>query len=241
MAIPYCGAPPIPGALAGRWNLDPVLIAALLALSTFHVLSIPRRQRRMALIGWTVAAIALMSPLCALSVSLFSARVGQHMVLVLAAAPLIGQTLPRGRWQPSPWWSAAAFTAALWVWHMPAPYEATFRSTAVYWAMHATLFGSAVWLWHDLLNHPPEETLSTLGAGTAASMQMGLLGAVLSLSSHAFFPWHYGTTAAWGFSPVEDQQLGGAIMWVPSGVLFLWAAVRSLSLVWRRMEGIPTR
>jgi len=237
MAIPYCGAPPLPGALAMRWNLDPILLAALLALTTLHLWNIQHAQRRLAGTGWLLAAAALTSPLCALSVSLFSARVGQHMILVLLAAPLIGQALPRGRWRLSPWWSAAAFTVALWVWHMPGPYDATFRSAAVYWSMHATLFGSAVWLWHDILNHDREGIFAALGAGTAASIQMGLLGATLSLSSRALFSWHYTTTEAWGLSPLQDQQLGGVLMWVPGGVFFLWAAVRSLSLLWNRIEG----
>jgi putative membrane protein len=241
MTIPYCGAPPVPDALAARWNLDPVLIAALLGLTILHLSAITREQRRMALIGWTIAAAALLSPLCALSVSLFSARVGQHMILVLVAAPLIGQTLPRGRWRHSPWWSAAAFTIALWLWHMPAPYDATFHSTAVYWSMHGTLFGSAVWLWHDILGHDREDTLSALGAGTAASIQMAFLGAMLSLSSHALFSWHYTTTEAWGLSPIEDQQLGGSLMWVPGGGFFLWAVLRSLALIWRRIEGPAAR
>lgn len=239
--IPYCGAPPLSGALLARWNGDPLLVAALAAIAGFHLLAAAPSARREAALGWAIAAFALVSPLCALSVSLFSARVGQHMVLVLLAAPLIGKALPRGLWRGSPWWSVAAFTAALWVWHMPAPYAATFRSDAVYWAMHLTLFGSAVWLWRDLLDHEPGETLSVLAAGTLASMQMGFLGAVLTLSSHPLFLWHLGLTGAWGLTPLEDQQLGGALMWVPGGVFFLCAAVRSLLLLRRALDGAPAR
>ena len=229
--IPYCGAPPLPGALLARWKGDPVLIAALALLAGLHVWRSAGPARREAALGWAIAALAFLSPLCALSVSLFSARVGQHMVLVLLAAPLIGKALPRGSWRASPWWSAAAFAAALWSWHMPAPYAATFRSDAVYWAMHLTLFGSAIWLWRDLLNHDPDQTLTVLAAGTAASMQMGFLGAILTLSSHPLFLWHLGLTSAWGLTPLEDQQLGGALMWVPGGVFFLAAAMRSLMLL----------
>ncbi len=59
---------------------------------------IDRRVRQIvALAGWLIAASALLSPLCALSVALFSARVAQHMILVLVAAPLIGMAWPRHR------------------------------------------------------------------------------------------------------------------------------------------------
>lgn len=236
MTIPYCGIPPVPGALADRWNLDPLLLAVLAVIAVVQLATARPELRRAAAAGWLVATLALVSPLCALSVSLFSARVGQHMILVLFAAPLIGYALPAGRWSHSVWWSVLAFTAAFWAWHMPVPYDATFRSDFVYWSMHATLFGSAVWLWRDLLNHRPEQTLVVIAAGTAASMQMALLGAVLTLASHPLFAWHYATTAAWHLSPLEDQQLGGALMWVPAGVFFLFAALRSASLLWQVLD-----
>jgi putative membrane protein len=38
-------------------------------------------------------------------------------------------------------------------------------------------------------------------------------------------------------TPLEDQQLGGALMWVPGIALFLWVAVRSVSRVWASLEG----
>jgi putative membrane protein len=231
--IPYCGIPPIPGTLIERWNGDPVLLILLASIASFHLLK-AREDRASAAAGWGVAALALVSPLCALSVSLFAARVGQHMLLVLVAAPLVARALPRGR--GSPWWSAGLFTLALWFWHMPVPYDATFRSVPIYWAMHASLFGSAVWLWRDLLRHRPESGLAALAAGSFASMAMGLLGAVLTLASHPLFLWHLATAPAWGLSAIEDQQLGGIIMWVPGGLLFLWAVLRSMVLLWRRLE-----
>lgn len=234
--LPYCGVPPVPGELVSRWNLDPVLLVALAAVMAVHLRHVNSRLRAVAGIGWAIAALAFISPICALSVALFSARIGQHMILMLIAAPLIGVALPKGSWKHSIWWSVLAVTAALWVWHMPVPYEATFHSTAVYWAMHVTLFGSAIWLWRDLLNHEPESTPVVLAAGTAASTQMALLGAVLTLSSHAMFQWHFTTTQAWGFTPLQDQQLGGALMWVPGGVIFLLAAVRSMLLLRNLLE-----
>lgn len=231
--IAYCGLPPIPGHLFARWNLDPLLIAALLLLGGAHVRFAPRPQRRLAAAGWLLAALLLVSPLCALSVSLFSARVGQHMLLALLAAPLVAAALPRrGR---APAWpifaSFAAFTAALWAWHLPGPYEATFRSDLVYWGMHATLFGSAVALWRELIQHPANRSLSVLALGLFTTVQMGLLGAVLTFSTRPLFSPHYLTTTAWGLDPLADQALGGLLMWVPGLLFFLVAAWRSLTMI----------
>ena len=235
--MPYCGAPPIPGSLLLRWNLDPVLLLALLALSLLHWRSAPNALRRIAAAGWAVTALALISPLCALSVSLFSARVGQHMVMILIGAPLIARALPGPRSHRWLWPATAAFTGFLWLWHLPAPYAATLHSDAIYWAMHTTLFFSAVILWRELLALGGRP-LTLVAAGTAASMQMALLGAVLALAGHPLFAWHIATTGAWGMTALADQQLGGVLMWVPGGLLFLWLGLRTTAHALRDPSGL---
>jgi len=223
VALPYCGAPPDPAVLLGRWNLDPVLLAALAVCVGVHVAFAPR-TRRLAAAGWMVAALALVSPLCALSVSLFAARVAQHLVLGFAAAPLLAAALP-GLRPRAPWSTAAAFAGAMWLWHLPAPYALTLRSTLAYWAMHLSIFGSALLLWSALIVRG-EGGLSRLAAGTFASAAMGLLGALLALAGRPWFAWHELTAPRWGLSPLADQQLGGLLMWVPGSALFLWLALR---------------
>ncbi len=237
--LPYCGTPPSPGELWGRFNLDTVLIACLLALALTHILMIPKRKRPYAACGWLIAAAAFISPLCALSVSLFSARIAQHMILILAAAPLIALGLPERPAQWRFWTAAAVFMVALWVWHMPTPYAATFASTALYWAMHITLFGSAIALWAELIHHPPRNTALALTVGLSTSMQMGLLGSVLAFARGPLFYPHLFTTQSWGLTPLQDQQLGGTLMWVPGILLFLWVAIRSLRRLWAALEHEP--
>ena len=245
--LPYCGVAPVPGELLTRFNPDPILITALLALGAYHFfrLADTRRARTCALAGWAVAAAAFISPLCALSVALFSARVGQHMILLLVAAPLIAYAWPmRTGTRPAPWalWaSAIGFFVALWFWHMPIPYDATFASTPLYWSMHITLFGSGIFLWRAVLHHRPDRTGDVLAAAALTSLQMGLLGAVLTFAGHPLFLWHVlRMTGQWGLTPLQDQQLGGVFMWVPGMLLFLWAALRSLGRLWDALEGVKT-
>lgn len=237
--LPYCGTAPSPETLLLRFNLDPVLIAALLVAAFLHFYY-GRERRAMALAGWGIAALALLSPLCALSVSLFSARVGQHMVLILCAAPLIAIATPEmtaKRSRAALWSATLAFMFALWFWHMPAPYDATFSSTTVYWCMHLTLFGSAVTLWRALLLTPRQFSGDVLLAGVLTSMQMGFLGAVLATASHPLYFRHLATAALWGLTPLQDQALGGTLMWVPGIALFLWAAVHALRRLHSLTEG----
>ncbi|MBV9512038.1 MAG: cytochrome c oxidase assembly protein [Caulobacteraceae bacterium] len=236
----YCGAPPAPGELAHRWNLDPVLIIALIALGLIYSIWAPKGARHGAFYsGWTLTALLLVSPLCAFSVALFSARVAQHMLLVTLAAPLIAWARPgfeRPALVPRPLLAAALFAGALWFWHAPGPYAATFRGPAVYWTMHLTLFGSAVWLWAALFEAAGER----LGAGVAAialtSLQMGLLGAVITFAARPLYAPHLLTTEAWGLSPLQDQQLGGVVMWIPAGTILAAGLAFAFAQAFRRAE-----
>jgi len=229
-----------------QFNLDPVLIVVLVLLCAWQLRELSkqgatesRRCRRYALSGWLVAALALVSPLCALSVSLFSARMAQQMTLLILAAPLIARALPPARGLTPhlrQWGSGAMFFVCLWFWHMPVPYEATFTSPLSYWIMHITLCGSAVLLWRELLHHAPQDTAEILAIGALTFMHMGLLGAVLALADGPMFHWHLPATQAWRLTPLRDQQLGGTIMWVPGVALFLWSALRSLGRLWHSMD-----
>lgn len=244
-AIPYCGPPPSPASWWLSWNLDPVLIGGLVAAAGLYMLGsrrVARAEKAAFFTGWLIAALALISPLCPLSVSLFAARVGQHMILALLAAPLVasgrpvkalaaavGAPPPRRQWaRPMPLAAAAVFAALLWFWHAPAAYAATFSNTLVYWTMHLTLFGSAVWLWRGLLAGSAASLIRRVAAGVISSAQMGFLGALITLAPRAVYEPHALTTAAWGLSPLQDQQLGGAIMWVPGCLVFLAFALAAL-------------
>lgn len=259
--IPYCGTPPLPAELWARWNLDPILIACLGAVVILYALGARRRgtietRRRAAFYaGWFITAAALVSPLCPLSVSLFAARVGQHAVLILIAAPLVmaGRPFfalrailpPMGslvgllrflRVMAAPLPAAALFAVLLWFWHMPAPYAATFGSDVVYWTMHLTMFGSALLLWGALSLQHEKALPQVVAAGILSAVQMTFLGALITLTPHPLYGPHMFTTAAWGLSPLQDQEIGGLIMWVPGCAVFLAVAIGGLILAMRRAD-----
>lgn len=235
---PYCGSPPSVESLAGRWNLDPVLLAALVGIALLYVWLRPGGSRRTAWlfgIGWTTTALALISPLCALSVSLFGARVGQHMVLTLIAAPLVALGFPadRKRIPGQELWAAFAFAATLWVWHSPGPYGETFLSPVIYWTMHITTWGAAVFFWWTVLRAPVDRLGISIAATLMTGLQMALLGAVITWAREPLYWPHLITPFEWGLTPLQDQQLGGTLMWVPGGAIFLAAIVVPLALALR--------
>ena len=112
------------------------------------------------------------------------------------------------------------------------PYAATFASSSIYWLMHVTVFTSAFWLWSALVEPSRGAgALMPVLAGLMSSVQMGLLGALITLSPRAFYAPHALTTMAWGLTPLQDQQLGGSIMWVPGCIVFLVVAMFGLRRV----------
>ncbi len=243
--LAYCGAPPSMETLAGRWLLDPWVIGALAVMAAAYGWRARGRiepgHAAAFYAGWMLTALALLSPLCALSVSLFSARVGQHLVLLLLAAPLVAAGRPLtllGAREGAPLTAAAVFAATLWLWHSPGPYAATFANGAVYWLMHVSTFASAVWLWSALRSRSGSSVQGLL-AGLFSTVQMGLLGALITFAPHALYAPHRTTTLVWGLTPLDDQQLGGALMWGPGCAVFVLAAiVAALALL--RDDPAPT-
>ena len=130
--------------------------------------------------GWLVLALAFVSPLCNVSVALFSARVVQHMVLTLVAAPLIvrgvlGSTPGKQAMAQSFAVAAAtAFTACFWFWHSPLAYDETLKNNLVYWLMHATMFGAALALWVAVFR---SHGFVAFFVVSAVGLQMSLLAA----------------------------------------------------------------
>jgi putative membrane protein len=223
----YCGPPPQPGGLWAAWNLDPLLIASLVALAWVM------RRSPAGLAGVAVLVVAFVSPLCALSAALFSARVVHHVLLIAVAAPLLALAFPataaRGATVPF-----VLATVVLWLWHLPVAYDLALGNLVVYWLMQASLLATAVWFWRRVL-HPRQSAGAALGATFAAFVQMAMLGALLTLAPTQLYAIHAIAPMDWGFTPLTDQQLGGLIMWMPAGLPYLVIGGILARRSWRAM------
>lgn len=200
--------------------------------------------------GWITLFLALVSPLHRLGDVLFSAHMLQHELLILIAAPLVsashpGVTLlcaisPSTR-RPlgfrirnlehaslfslifAPLGAFLIHAAALWLWHIPYLYQATIESDFVHALQHLSFFLSGVLFWSALFG----AGRSTMSYGASVLYVFGTaahctaLGALLTFSSVIWYPIYSERTQLWNLTPLQDQQLGGLLMWVPSGVVFL--------------------
>lgn len=218
---PYCGPGPAPAEWLARWNLDPVLIAALAVGLGLVLWRSSGRERAAGVAAVGVLAVIFVSPLCALSSALFAARTVHHVLLVAVAAPLIAACLPRPRTGPL---ALATFAqaAVFWAWHAPAAYGWALSNDAAYWLMQLSLLGSAVWFWAAVRRASAPGAVAAL---LLAMVAMGLLGALLTFTGQPVYAPHLLTTGAWGLSPLEDQQAAGLIMWAPAAAVYLAAAL----------------
>lgn len=262
--VAHAGDALAPHDLWSAWN--PVLVVAL-AVAAVVVMKVrpasrhrgsSRWRHRCGALALVVLALALASPLDALSGALVSAHMVQHVLLVLVAAPLLAVGAPAAavlaatprrvrsllgrasrhpaiasvtralRWPVLVWLLHAS---ALWVWHSAALYEAALRHPLLHVLEHAIFLGTALLFWNLVLGAGRRRI-----AGLAAVLlvfTMALQSVFLSaLITFAPTPWYpsYGTSAtAWGLSPLTDQQLAGLIMWIPAGLIYAGFALGVLA------------
>ena len=201
-------------------------------------------------LGCGSVAVSLLSRLDVLSDVLFSAHMVQHEILMLVSAPLmvLGRPFVATLWSLSaPGRAAVAsfarrppiaivwerisgpFTvlllhaAVLWVWHVPALFDAALHDEALHAFQHLGFFLTAALFWWALVHG----RYGRLGYGVgvlyvfATAMHSQILGALLTFAVHGWYPTHTSRTAASHVDPVADQQLAGIVMWIPFGAVFL--------------------
>jgi cytochrome c oxidase assembly factor CtaG len=125
--------------------------------------------------------------------------------------------------------------AALWIWHLPALFDLTLSNDAVHALQHFSFLGAALIFWWALIRgHGRRNFAVGVLYLFGAMLHTGLLGAFLTFSQRLWYPVYAGTTEQWGLTPLEDQQLGGLIMWVPACLVYVIAALALAGLLLRR-------
>ena len=52
------------------------------------------------------------------------------------------------------------------------------------------------------------------------SIPMSIVAIYIAMADHVLYPAYEAAPRIWGLSPLEDQKLGGLIMWIPGGIVF---------------------
>lgn len=195
--------------------------------------------------GLAALALALLSPVDALSDLLFTAHMVQHILLMMVAAPLIllGLPSPLVRWLiletgtrraleriTHPLLTFGIFNLNLLIWHLPDLYQAALADQLIHDLEHALFFYAALlywWRvidptegWYPLWEWPPARWLYLLVAAPPSY----ILGSILWTSSTVWYPYYAQIPRLWGFPALSDQQYGGLIMWI-QGWMFMMLSI----------------
>ena len=200
--------------------------------------------------GLVSVAAALLSPIAWLSEILFSVHMSQHETLMLVSAPLLvfGHplfvclwALPSrareacGAWSRKPAVSGPWFVVtgpltvfllhglALWIWHVPSFYEAALANDGVHALEHLCFVVTAGLFWWGMVHG----RYGRMGYGVGVlyvfltAIHSSLLGALMTVAPRILYTAYAQSAAEWHVDALEDQQLAGLLMWVPSGVVFI--------------------
>lgn len=224
----------------------------------------PHPRHRTWLFGGGVAAIAvaLLSPIEAYEGVLFSVHMIQHMLLQLVAAPLLlaGGPITLALRASSPgvrrrllavlhsrivrvisfplvaWF---VFAAVNWGWHFSTLYDQALESLALHYFMHATMLGAALLFWWPAIGVDPSPWRLPYPVRLfylfLAMPQNSFLGIAIMNAPQVLYPHYVSNIRDWGIAAIDDQRLGGVIMWTLGDVAFL-AGLAVVVAMWIRRE-----
>jgi len=142
------------------------------------------------------------------------------------------------RWLTAPLNATLAHGAAIWVWHLPLLFVAAVSHVAVHRLQHLSFLITALLFWYSMLRRA--QAGAALWHTFFTMLHTSLLGALLALAARPLF-WAPATDAlSSGLTPLEDQQLGGVLMWVPAGTVYA-AAVLVFASRWLDGSGRAPR
>ncbi len=220
------------------------------------------------LVGLACIGVALLSGIERYDTELFAVHMVQHMLIVFGAAPAIVLAAPitlllrvatpavRARWilpvlrsrvvkviaHPVVAW--LLFTAVMWGSHVSPLFDAALEDPLVHDLEHALYLGTALLFWWPVVGRDPSPWRLPYPARVFyLALQMplnSLLGVAILFSEQVLYPHYMTTGRTWPPSPLEDQQLAGAIMWGLGDAGFL-VAILLVIAAWMRDEEADTR
>jgi putative membrane protein len=190
---------------------------------------------------------------------LFSAHMVQHLLLAMGVAPLLIMGTPAWMLRPllryrviralaRPLRSAIAcfviFNVVLIGWHLPPLYNAAMAHHNVHILQHLLLLAASVIMWWPVLS-PMAEFPRLPYPGQMLylflmTIPMSVLSVAIAYSGSILYPAYSSAPRVMGLSPLEDQLLGGLIMWIPGG-LYFFGVISVIFYQWQKAGGLDSR
>lgn len=171
---------------------------------------------------------------------LFSAHMVQHLVLTLLVPPLLIAGIPGWMLRPllhhrivasaaraltRPKVCFATFTLVVAAWHLPVLYNLAMARHEIHILQHLMFMAAAVMLWWPILSPLPELPRLSYPLQMLylflTSIPMSIVAVYITYSETLLYPAYSAAPRIAGITPMEDQLIGGLIMWIPGGLVFL--------------------
>jgi putative membrane protein len=242
-----------------EWLTDPAALAPIALLVFVYVRRFREARREAggrgagrlhalafagAILAW-LAAVA--SPIDGLGDDyLFSMHMLQHVLLGDIAPLLLLLSLSRVIMRPltrrlmsveralgpfaRPATGLAIWLGLMYLWHVPALYDAALEQPLVHVLEHACFLAAGIAVWWPLIQPVPMRRRLTgmwpLAYIGTAKFGLAALGLYLTWSSNVLYPYYESVPRIWGLTAIQDQNMGGAIMMVEQSLTFV------IVLVW---------
>ena len=241
-----------------HWNLSPIILVALGLYGAIYLWRWRHARAeeggrgagaaQLACFALALAALtaAVVSPIDGLGEDyLFSMHMLQHILLGDIAPVLLLLALSRVIMRPAtrrlvaveralgrfahPLTGLFLWFGLIYLWHVPALYDAAAESPAVHALEHASFFTAGIALWWPLVQPVPMRRRMTglWPFAYIAAAKAGLAGLGLYLTWTKTLAYdHYETVPRiWGLTALEDQNVGGAMMMLEQSIVLLIAFV----------------
>jgi putative membrane protein len=233
-----------------KWSIHPSTVIGIFALAALYLWRAghappgeqpPDAARKFSFFaGLFLMFACLNGPLHDLSDDyLFSAHMVQHLLLTLVMPPMLiygvsGWMLrpllanrilgPIARKITRPSWCFVIFNLSIALWHIPYFYNAAMANHNIHIVEHLIFMASAVLMWWPLTSQLPElprlpypgQLLYTF----LLSLPMSVVAVYITFADHILYPAYSSAPRIFPLSPMEDQMLGGLIMWIPGTMIF---------------------
>ena len=172
---------------------------------------------------------------------LFSAHMIQHMLLIFAMPPLMLHGTPGWMLRPlvrdprvarfarrvtRPAATFVIFNVVLVAWHLPPLYNLAMNQHAVHIVQHLMIMVASVILWWPMLSPLDELPRAPYPVQMlylfVVGLPMVMVAIFISMADSLLYPYYAASPRIWeALTPQADQHLGGLIMWIPGGLVFL--------------------
>src|SRR5712691_558182 len=201
------------------WHPDPTVVAGLLALGGLYVVALRRGRAQ----GLRAKPANVVSFFAGLPLLLYGTP--GWMLSPFLRHPLV---LRLGRLLTRPSGAFATFNLVLVAWHLPPLYNVAMEHHGVHIVQHLMIMVVAVILWWPVLSPSPElpraPYLVHMLYLFVVGLPMVVVAIFITMADTVLYPYYEASPRVWeALTPHIDQHLGGLIMWIPGGLVFLIA------------------